>query len=265
MTELAAGSRPHPKIRARRAEVQREAGRRRLRFLLVGAGLAATLPVGWGLTRSPVFDVDRVLVAGAQRTDGADILGAAALPDAMADVSEAAVARRIERLPWIADARVNRKWPGTVAISVTERSPVAVVEASASAWALADRHGRVLAPAGGPQPELPLVRSAGEVGPPGAHVHAETAEMLGLVGRLDREVATRVDLVRLAGDPEDHAATRADGVELVLDTGTVVRFGPLRDVGAKIVALRTLVKRADLRGAVTIDVRVPSAPVLTRR
>jgi len=43
-----------------------------------------------------------------------------------------------------------------------------------------------------------------------------------------------------------------------------VQFGPAAQVRAKLVALSTLLTRANLKGVRAIDVRAPTAPVLTR-
>jgi len=44
----------------------------------------------------------------------------------------------------------------------------------------------------------------------------------------------------------------------------VVLFGPAVQVAEKLQAVAIILARADLRGLRAIDVRVPSAPVLTR-
>ena len=49
----------------------------------------------------------------------------------------------------------------------------------------------------------------------------------------------------------------------VLESG-VVLFGPAVQVAEKLQAVAIILARADLRGLRAIDVRVPSAPVLTR-
>jgi hypothetical protein len=43
-----------------------------------------------------------------------------------------------------------------------------------------------------------------------------------------------------------------------------VLFGSIDGLDAKLLTLRTLLERVGLKGAVTLDVRVPAAPVLTR-
>ena len=49
-----------PRLRDRRAAVAREAGRRRLRRLVIGAAIVGLLVGAYGLVRSPLLDVDPV-------------------------------------------------------------------------------------------------------------------------------------------------------------------------------------------------------------
>ncbi len=44
----------------------------------------------------------------------------------------------------------------------------------------------------------------------------------------------------------------------------IIHFGPPTQVRPKLVALTTLIARANLKGVKAIDVRVPTAPVLSR-
>jgi cell division protein FtsQ len=91
-----------------------------------------------------------VAVAGAQRTGVDAVLTTAALPRGrnvwLLDTSGAA--RRVEALPWIASAHVQRSWPNQVSIVVTERVAVARLSLDAGApggpYALVDADGRVL-------------------------------------------------------------------------------------------------------------------------
>jgi len=117
-----------PRLRARRIEVARDQGRRRLRRVLVLLALVAVAAAGVAIVRSPLLDVDRVTVRGTEA--GADAVREASgvVPgDALISIDAGAVADRVEDLPWVAEARVARDWSGTVAISVTPRVPVAVV------------------------------------------------------------------------------------------------------------------------------------------
>lgn len=245
-----------PRIRERRVAVRRDEGRRRLRLLLAGAAVAGTLALAYGATRSPLLDVDRVRVGGAVRTSAAELRAAGGLDGRpqLADVDPEVVAARLERLPWVQEAHVVRHWPATVDISVVERAAVATVPAAGGGAALVDLSGRVLAV----EPEAPagLVQVAGPPAPtPGAQVPRAVRASLAVLDALPPSLSARVNGLTIAEDGT---------LDLHAVGLPVVRFGPPEQVRPKLVALATLVARTDLRGVQAIDVRVPTAPVLTR-
>jgi cell division protein FtsQ len=246
-----------PRIRERRVAVRRDEGRRRLRLLAAGAGVIGAVAVAFGITRSPLLDVDEVRVRGAAMTSVEDLRRAGGLDrhPQLADVDPAVVARSVERLPWVQEARVVRHWPGDVEITLVERTPVATVPSAEGGWSLVDRTGRVLAQ----EPEVPagLVQVAGPPAPPpGEQVADEVRASLAVLDALPPSLSTRVNGITLAED----GTIDVHAVDL-----PVVRFGPPSQVRPKLVALATLVARTDLRGVDAIDVRVPTAPVLTGR
>lgn len=245
-----------PRIRDRRVAVLRDAGRRRLRLLLLALGVVAVVAIAFGLTRSPVFDVDEVRVLGATRTAAADIERAGGLAGGpqLADVEPAVVAERLARLPWVQEAKVVRHWPGTVEVTLVERTPLATVPAAAGGWAVVDDTGRVLETTPEPQPGMVQVNAA--VAPaPGEQVSRST---LGALGVLDALPTSLIELV-------NGLTVYEDGVIDVHARGLpIIHFGPPTAVRSKLVALTTLVARTNLKGVKSIDVRVPTAPVLTR-
>lgn len=245
-----------PRIRERRVAVRRDEGRRRLRLLLAAAGVVAAVGLAYGVTRSPLLDVDRVRVLGATNTPVADVDRAGGL-DAkpqLADLDPAAVAARVERLPWVERAVVVRHWPGTVDVTIVERVPSAVLPAAAGGWAVVDRSGRVLAGAAEPPPGLVQVTAAAAPAP-GEVVAEDVRSALAVLDALPPSLSERVNGLTVA----------EDGTVDVHATGLpVIHFGPPTQIRPKLVALATLVARTDLRGAGAIDVRVPTAPVLTR-
>src|SRR5437879_3611381 len=103
-----------PRIRERRIEVIREAGRRRLRITLIVASTIVVLGLAYLAVRSPLLDVDHVRVNGARSESAADILAAARvhLGAPLLFVDTGAVARRVEGLPWVEHASVHRDLPG---------------------------------------------------------------------------------------------------------------------------------------------------------
>lgn len=249
-----------PRIRQRRVEVRREEGRRRLRVLVASVSVAAALALAAGLTRSPLLDVDYVDVRGAEQTPRRALVEASGLDrhPLMVEVDTGRVIRRVEALPWVKDARARREWPATVRIELTERVPAAVLPVEGGRrWAVTDATGRILAVEPAKPPELPAIGNIAAVGAPGSSVARDAAAALRVIGALPRELRPRV---------ADVATTSGGEVELQLSPpGGVVRLGQPESLSLKFSALRTLLEKVDLAAVAVIDLRVPRAPVLTRR
>lgn len=246
-----------PRIRERRVAVKRNEGRRRLRVLLVLGGLAMAIGAAYGVTRSPILDVDRVLVKGATFTASEEINRAGGLVGRpqLADVEPAEVALDIERLPWVEQATVVRHWPSTVEVQIVERMALATIAAEGGGWALVDRTGRVLAvQEAAPQELAQVIAPAAPA--PGRQVHSAAQAGLSVVEALPAALSQSLETVTVAED---------DTILLGLKSTPTVMFGPAEQVRPKLVALSTLLARVDLRGVKGIDVRVPTAPVVTRK
>ena len=127
-------------MRSRRISVRRDAGRRRLRRITLVLALVALVVLALVATRTPLLDVDRVTVAGNERTSVDDVRNAAGirLGEPLLSIDLGTVASRVEELPWVASADVTRSWPSTVKIQVTEREPVAVVQVTNDLAAMID-------------------------------------------------------------------------------------------------------------------------------
>ena len=247
-----------PRIRERRAQVRRDAGRRRLRLLMSLGAALASLGLAAGVLHSPLFDVDRVFIEGATNTGRGDVLGAAGLDQRtyMVRADEARLARRLEALPWVESAVVQKDWPATVRIRLLERSPVAAVPVAGGGWSLADATGRVLTPpVGEAPPGMPVVEAPTPAGRPGS----TAAE--GVRGAL--HVASAVPST-LSGRVTKIAVDAGGSLVINVDRAPPVTFGPPAQATAKLLAVATLLARADMRGVKAVDVRVPTAPVLTR-
>ncbi|HUR49506.1 MAG TPA: FtsQ-type POTRA domain-containing protein [Acidimicrobiales bacterium] len=248
----------HPKIKERRVAVTKEAGRRRLKAV-AGAGALAAAAVGaWALTRSPLLDIDEVRAAGAERTMLEEIIVTGGLDHGtpMTDVDPAGSAAAISRLPWVASAKVERRWPGSVVVTVTERQPVAGVARPQGGWALVDKDARVLVVIDGPPVGLPHIHDAKKVPDPGQHLEPDLAEAATAAAALPESLKRVVGGVNLRGD----------GVELALTAGGVVRLGdPGRQLAEKLRAAATVLNRVGVDDIGVLDVTVPRAPVLARR
>ena len=246
---------PHPRIRQRRIEVRRDEGRRRLRALVALLVAVVAGASAYGTTRSPLLDVDHVHVRGAAQAPVADVVRAAGHGRQMIDLDEHRLAIAIERIPWVQAADVTKRWPGTVEVTLRERTPLAAIVRADGTTSIVDQSGRVLEIRAEPAPELFRVESTSAAGGAGSIVSRANRGALAVVASLPDVLAGRVPSVVVHED-----AT----LELRLDGKVTVVFGPARDIRAKLVALTTVVQKTDLRRVRAIDVRVPTAPVLTR-
>ena len=247
-----------PRIRARRIEVRRDAGRQRLRrVVLLGLVVAVALAF-LGALRSPLLDVDEVQVVGTHRTPAEAVVDAAGVEvgDQLMDLRLGSIGEQVGALPWVAEVRIHRGIGGTVDIQVTERTPAAVVGEGAEA-VLVDAEGRILADAEGlPDLAASLVRVAGLATDqaPGASLPPETLEALALAARLGTAVPGAISEVAVR---EDLTATLVQGGDVL--------FGDTDRLTAKLRSLETVLAQVDLTCLATLDLRAPTSPVLTRR
>jgi cell division protein FtsQ len=127
-----------------------------LRPLLIGLALVGLMvAMGWLVLGSTFLAVHKVTVVGESRLDPVEIENAAHVPmnRPLALLDVAAIQRRVEALPPVQSATVERTWPTAVTITVVERKAAAVVKRPGKPLALMDRTGVVFsdvdeAPAG---------------------------------------------------------------------------------------------------------------------
>jgi cell division protein FtsQ len=233
--------------------VRAEHNRRRLRVLRAAVIAVVIALVADAALHSPLLDVRRPRVSGEVQTDPGDILQAGGLTGhpLMITLNLRRAAAAIERLPWIATARVRRSWPDTVIVTVTERVPVAIVVSD-----LVDITGRVLSPAPGFAPFLPVRIDTGSKAPapppPGGVVPAVYRPGVAVAAAMPAALRAHVEAVLV----------RPDGtVRLALASGGTALLGDTTQLPAKFEAVLTIIERVAV-GTVPIDVSVPSAPVL---
>jgi cell division protein FtsQ len=239
-----------PRVRERWIAARRSEGRRRLRIVLCVVGLVVVLIVAAGVMASPLFDVDRVVVKGSAHTTPVQVERAAGVHpgDMMVLVDTGAAAQGIDALPWIRSARVEREWPGTVTIAVTERSAVAWVD-TGHGPALVDRTGRVLEPLSAPPTDLPQIVAPRIVPPVGATITPTVgAHVAGALEGFARS-GTRTITVG------------PGGVVLGLVAGPDLRLGEPAHVDRKIRSALAVLAALDGDAVQYIDVTVPSNPV----
>lgn len=225
--------------------------RRRLAALL--AGLLLLVGLGFGvrvlLYDLGLFDVEQVRVTGTAAVPEADVLAAAAVEPGvpLASVDTAAVAARVAQLPPVESVRVARSWPHTVAVTVTERVPVATVQTSQGP-ALVDRTGVVYR--GAPAPGLPRLTTAPRTGDPATL--AAVAVLTALPDGLRAQVGSAGATVATPGAPAQ--------VTLRTTGGKEVRWGPPERAAEKVAALGALLTQP----GTVYDVTSPDLPTIRR-
>ncbi|MFV1992051.1 MAG: cell division protein FtsQ/DivIB [Acidimicrobiales bacterium] len=249
-----------PRIRARRIGVARDAGRRRLNRLVWLVGLVAILASAWMVTRSPLLDVDRVNVGGAERTSVLAVKEASGLElgAPMLDIDEAAVTRAIMTLPWVDEVSFSRSWPGTIQLNIAERTPVAMLvhpnsTAADPLWALVDTDGRVLATTGEAMVQLPRLSVTQEVVEPGSAMSVDVRPAIRVAERLPATVAAELDTIVLRDD---------GSILLEFVSGGSAEIGTMTQLEEKFLAVLAMFESSPDMATRDIDVRVPHTPVL---
>jgi cell division protein FtsQ len=247
-------SRSDPRISRRRKTVVR-AGRRKLvvRFLL----LVAMGALVYALFFSPWLQVRGVTVGGVQKTSPEQVIAAGGIgtADNLLLVSPNDVAERVERLPWVLRASVDRKLPGTVVVRVVERSPSVVLALGNRRWTI-DAEGRVLTE-GEAGDDLPVVAGvAVDHVTPGANLRNE-ALLSALKAFESLPSALRSEVAAVF-------APTVERITFSLKDGIQVRYGAAEELGSKNEVLAILLKRLRHEGrtSVYLDVRVPSNPAV---
>ena len=245
-----------PRIRARRIAVRRDEGRRRLHRLLAVLGAAAVVGLAALATRTPLLDVDHVIVTGAEHTTPAAVIRAAQvrLGEPITDVDVGPARTAVASLPWVEHVEVARKWPGTIKITVVERAAVAQMVMSDNRWLLLDATGRGLDLVDTFVPGIPSLWGIERAPTVGSTLHGADAALT-VAAQLPDDVAAHVGGIAPSDD---------GGLDLALVEGGVVKFGPPTEIAAKFLAVRTVIEQVDLDDMAVLDVRVPAAPALTR-
>ncbi len=248
-----------PRLRARRIEVRRAEGRRRLRFVVGGAVVAMLAAGTWAATRSALLDLDHVRIEGVDATSAAKINGAVQTPDGtpLLDLDLATIEAEVASLPWVETVDASREWPGTLRLDVVERVAVAALPAGDGSFVAVDTTGVAMAAlAGADVGSLPVIGVAaeGELGT----VQERSAPALAVVEVMPADLDAWIETITVSGADPD---TRL-GLNLV--GGAVVELGNESLLTDKLDAVRAVLAGADLRCIEVIDVRVADLSTITR-
>jgi len=227
-----------------------EARRRRLRPWAIAGAVGIVLVTGSvALSYTSILGARVVEVEGVDRLAPRRVMRLAEieLGTNVFHLDTTAAEARLEAERWILDATVARDLPGTITISIRERSPVFVL--------VSDDDRRLVAADGTVLGRAPRTVALPEVLPPSSGRGLDTAEIAGageVVQAMAPALRDRVRSVTLA----------AGQVSLVVDAGVQVRYGAVVETTAKAQALRAILDHADerKRALLSVDLSSPSAP-----
>lgn len=239
----------NPRIRERRIEVIRQAGRRRLRVLLVVSIVLSTAGLAFLAVTSPMLDVDRITVTGAQHVTAAQVRAASGvrMHDHLLFVDLGKATRRLEQLPWVRTATVRRDLPGTLRISVSEYTPVAYVRVPGGVVLLA-ANGHAIDRAKTPPAHTVEIRGVRR--PPAAGELLAPPDAAGVVAQLPTALAQRVGAVDVSGD----------GIALDVVGNGEIRLGDSSDLAAKGASALAVLGHIGAAHYSYIDVSTPDRP-----
>jgi len=243
---------------AKREERERRQRLIRLRrWAVILLAVLALLGVVWGLAaiaRAPVFAVKDITVNGNRHLQREDVVRLAAIPPGttLLRLPRSAIEDRLEASPWVADANVSRDFPSSVNIHITERRPIAVVDAGGTELWVVSTDGYWLGKRSAEESGVVVVRDVGEVAP-----------------RIGRRVVTKelLNAVKVASglSPELKSMTRAisaptvDKTAVITNDDVEIYFGPAVQLAAKDRLARKILQREKGK-VVYINVRVVEAP-----
>ena len=193
------------------------------------------------------FAIDNIEIVGNRYTSEIDVFQTVGLDGwtSLIGFSAGDARERIARLPWVENVEVQKVYPSTLAVTMTERQPFAVWQQGERLWVI-ERDGRVITPLARSQhAELPVVVGSG------AEEHA--AEFL--------EV--------MAGFPQLAARTRAyirvsdRRWDIRLRNGTTIKL-PVENYGEALAALVDVDRAQELfaRDVSVVDMRLDGRMVL---
>ncbi len=207
----------------------------------------AGLAVAYGMTADAGFSVEDVLVEGRRRTDPAAILAALDVERGtpILALDPAAARARLEALPWVSRAAIERRLPRMVYLRLVEREPLALWQLDGEVSVIDQNGERIPGIRSSNFAELPLVVGAG------ANEHAAA-----LLAMLEREP----DLNGLVAASVRVAGRRWN---LRLNGGVDVRL-PENDAGAAWSHFARIEREHRLlqRDVVAIDLRLPDRLVV---
>lgn len=196
------------------------------------------LALWWSLYQARWFVTENVTINGLSRLTAEQVAAAAAVPlnEPLISQDVNGIKKRLSAIPEIKVALVERGWPHTLIITITERNPVAVA-ATAGGFNLIDDEGKNAGAVTAPPPGLLVIAAA-----PDSPAMVEAIKVLAQLPA-DWQVTGL-------------AAASQDSVVVNLASGAQISFGTGEAADQKVKVAQALIKQNYL----TINVSAPNAP-----
>ncbi|NLC98222.1 MAG: FtsQ-type POTRA domain-containing protein [Actinomycetales bacterium] len=219
--------------------------RRKRTWIISGVAIALVLGgVAWAAWSTSWLAVKQVDVVGLEHASEAEVLAAAQVPigTPLLQVASADIEERVSQLRIVRDVMVEREFPNTIRVAVTERQAVAWLERGSTPWAV-DSTGLAYRPLRKKPNHLPRL----EVKTSDAKTIRAAAQVAADLAVVDPNIFGRLKSI---------SAESQDSVELLLDGGKTVVWGDSGNAEQKVQTLNALLDVPARR----YDVSAPERP-----
>ncbi|HHW09429.1 MAG TPA: FtsQ-type POTRA domain-containing protein [Firmicutes bacterium] len=208
--------------------------------------------------QSSFFRLEHLVIEGTDDLSAGDFLALTGVEygQNLYDMNLPELEERVKELPFVLSVHIQRRLPGSLKVSVTERLPVAAVVAGGHFW-LVDKEGHVIGPKAPTEsflvvtgPDIPSRLEPGEVIDSPALRTAFT-----LAGELPAHLQLELAEIQCAA---------GGGLYLLTRDGVMVRFGSLAQSEEKCAVLYQLLRHitANKEKPHLIDISNPAMPAV---
>ena len=262
--------------RQERREAAKKSSRRHLMRFVAIIGVVVVLLAGWAaLYNSPAFTIQNVSVEGVEHLTSDEMAQLANVPTdtTLLRVDTETIRNRLMQNAWVEDAHVNRLFPDTLQITVTERKIKAVVEvpnrsgSSVKQWAIAEDHTWLMPiPEKGSEAAKTTSSKIYEDAEAALHITDVPYGTPAEIGQVctDSNIINALDILAgmttdLAGQVVSVSAAGPAETTLLLDSGVEIAFGRAENIRDKErVIQQILAENPD--GVAYINVRMVETP-----
>ena len=217
--------------------------------------VALVLLILW-IVSGPLMGISNVTVVGYTGKYKAEVQQTAELvaeTGSMVRLPSGDMRIALTRFPGVLDATIQRDWPRSITVQVTEGEPVAILAVDGGGKYLLSPSGQVMGKAGN-RGGLPVI--AVKAYPPGGVLTGRGPRAaLTFIGWLPPEIAGRIRDLKAVGG----------GLEGKLNNGLLLRLGSATNLAEKAQALVAVLSQADPKAldmAAYLDLSKPSRPML---